>query len=102
MHMPALQRLYCLLCRLVLSQRQCLSPTVCLYVAAAAAITNVTPQQTQEYKTLKGRSNRAVYAACIFVAGKRESSHRTFKEICAAMPDVDKVDIGRCFTAIDK
>lgn len=59
--------------------------------------------QTQEYKTLKGRSNKAVYAACIFVAGKRESSHRTFKEICAVMGDeVDKVDIGRCFTAIDK
>jgi transcription initiation factor TFIIB len=59
--------------------------------------------QTQEFKTLKGRSNRAVYAACIFVAGKRESSHRTFKEICAVMgSDVDKVDIGRCFTAIDK
>jgi transcription initiation factor TFIIIB Brf1 subunit/transcription initiation factor TFIIB len=67
-------------------------------VCACAA----TPQ-TQEYKTLKGRSNRAVYAACIFVAGKRENSHRTFKEICAVMgPDIDKVDIGRCFTAIDK
>lgn len=62
-----------------------------------------THTQTQEFKTLKGRSNRAVYAACIFVAGKRESSHRTFKEICAVMgSDVDKVDIGRCFTAIDK
>lgn len=60
-------------------------------------------KDTQEFKTLKGRSNRAVYAACIFVAGKRESSHRTFKEICAVMgSDVDKVDIGRCFTAIDK
>lgn len=71
-----------------------LHPCVCVCAVAP---------QTQEYKTLKGRSNRAVYAACIFVAGKRENSHRTFKEICAVMgPDVDKVDIGRCFTAIDK
>jgi transcription initiation factor TFIIIB Brf1 subunit/transcription initiation factor TFIIB len=59
-------------------------------------------RQTQEYKALKGRSSRAVYAACIFVAGKRESTARTFKEICHVMGDVDKVDIGRCFTSIDK
>ena len=59
--------------------------------------------QTQEAKTLKGRTLKAVYAACIYVAGKRENSHRTFKEICAVMQDdVNKVDIGRCYTAIDK
>lgn len=45
---------------------------------------------------------KAVYAACIYVAAKRENCPRTFKEICGVMPDVNKVDIGRCFTAIDK
>lgn len=60
-------------------------------------------RDTQEAKTLKGRTLKAVYAACIYVAGKRENSHRTFKEICAVMQDdVNKVDIGRCYTAIDK
>jgi transcription initiation factor TFIIIB Brf1 subunit/transcription initiation factor TFIIB len=53
-------------------------------------------------KALKGRALKSVFAACIFCAAKRENNPRTFKEICAVMPDVSKVDIGRCFTAIDK
>jgi hypothetical protein len=53
-------------------------------------------------KALKGRALKSVYAACIFCAAKRENNPRTFKEICAVMPDVNKVDIGRCFTAIDR
>lgn len=59
-------------------------------------------QQVHDNKALKGRALKAVYAACIFVAAKRENTPRTFKEICAVMPDVSKVDIGRCFTAIDR
>jgi transcription initiation factor TFIIB len=60
------------------------------------------PGQAHESKGLKGRSLKAVYAACIYVAAKREGNNRTFKEICAVMPDVSKVEIGRCFTSIDK
>ncbi|KAF8063772.1 cabII-1 [Scenedesmus sp. PABB004] len=59
-------------------------------------------KDVHESKQLKGRTLKAVYAACIFVAAKREKNNRTFKEICGVMPDVSKVDIGRCFTAIDK
>jgi hypothetical protein len=53
-------------------------------------------------KALKGRALKSVYAACIYCAAKREKTPRTFKEICAVMPDVNKVDIGRCFTSIDR
>lgn len=59
-------------------------------------------RQVSDTKATKGRSLKAVYAACIYVAAKRENCPRTFKEICGVMPDVNKVDIGRCFTAIDK
>ncbi|WIA14308.1 hypothetical protein OEZ85_002840 [Tetradesmus obliquus] len=59
-------------------------------------------KDVHDNKALKGRALKAVYAACIFVAAKRENTPRTFKEICAVMPDVSKVDIGRCFTAIDR
>eukprot|EP00878_Enallax_costatus_P001359 GHUV01001508.1.p1 GENE.GHUV01001508.1~~GHUV01001508.1.p1 ORF type:complete len:394 (+),score=120.99 GHUV01001508.1:421-1602(+) len=59
-------------------------------------------KDVQDTKATKGRSLKAVYAACIYVAAKRENCPRTFKEICGVMPDVNKVDIGRCFTAIDK
>lgn len=58
--------------------------------------------QVSDTKATKGRSLKAVYAACIYVAAKRENCPRTFKEICGVMPEVNKVDIGRCFTAIDK
>eukprot|EP00775_Hariotina_reticulata_P013110 gene13110-13238_t len=59
-------------------------------------------KDAHESKGLKGRSLKAVYAACIYVAAKREGNNRTFKEICAVMPEVSKVEIGRCFTSIDK
>jgi transcription initiation factor TFIIIB Brf1 subunit/transcription initiation factor TFIIB len=42
-----------------------------------------------------------VYAACVFVAAKREGQNRTLKEICGVLPDLNKVEVGRCFKAID-
>jgi transcription initiation factor TFIIIB Brf1 subunit/transcription initiation factor TFIIB len=37
----------------------------------------------------------------VFVAAKRENHNRTIKEICSVLPDLNKVEVGRCFKAID-
>lgn len=51
-----------------------------------------------EAKTLKGRSVKALAAACVFLACRHEKQARTFKEITAVMgSDVSKKEIGRCF-----
>jgi transcription initiation factor TFIIB len=52
-------------------------------------------------KLIKGRSNDAVIAACMYIACNNESVPRTFKEICA-VSNSSKRDIGRCFKIIKK
>ena len=53
-------------------------------------------------KAIRGRSYQSIYAACLYVACRQESMPRTFKEICAVLPEASKKDIGRCFNAIDR
>lgn len=53
--------------------------------------------QVQDAKALKGRGLQSMYAACLFVACRQGGLPRTFKEICAVVPDANKKDIGRCF-----
>ena len=52
-------------------------------------------------KNLKGRSNEAKAAACLYIACRQEGVPRTFKEI-VAVSTVSKKDIGRCFQLILK
>ena len=52
-------------------------------------------------KFLKGRSNDAIAAACLYIACRQEGVPRTFKEI-VAVSTVSKKEIGRCFKLILK
>jgi len=52
-------------------------------------------------KYLKGRSNDAIAASCLYIACRQEGVPRTFKEI-VAVSTVSKKEIGRCFKLILK
>jgi transcription initiation factor TFIIB len=52
-------------------------------------------------QSLRGRSNDAIAAACLYIACRQENVPRTFKEICA-ISKVSKREIGRCFKLILK
>merc|ERR1719410_2461024 len=58
-------------------------------------------KEVYESKSLKGRSNDAIAAACLYIACRQESVPRTFKEI-VAVSTVSKKEIGRCFKLILK
>ncbi|XP_035683908.1 transcription initiation factor IIB-like isoform X2 [Branchiostoma floridae] len=58
-------------------------------------------KQVNDQKSLKGRSNDAISAACLYIACRQEGVPRTFKEICA-ISRVSKKEIGRVFKLILK
>lgn len=58
-------------------------------------------KQVYESKSLKGRANDAISAACLYIACRQEGVPRTFKEICA-ISRISKKEIGRCFKLIVK
>ena len=53
------------------------------------------------FKPVSGRSNEAVYAACLYMACRQERVPRTFKEICA-VSTVSKKEIGRAYKQISR
>ncbi|KAJ1666097.1 transcription initiation factor IIB [Coemansia sp. RSA 1813] len=53
-------------------------------------------KKVEDDNLLRGKSNDAIIAACIFLACRQEGAPRTFKEICA-LTKVDRKDIGRTF-----
>jgi len=60
---------------------------------------NSTLKQVVDTKQLKGKNGEAVAAACLYIACRKESVPRTFKEICA-VSKVTRREIGRCFKLI--
>lgn len=58
-------------------------------------------KKIQTKQALKGRSNEAIAAACLYVAYRKDSVPRTFKEICA-VSKASKRDIGKCYKVISK
>lgn len=56
-------------------------------------------KKVYDTRALRGRSQDAVIAACVYIACRRETAARTFKEICAVSKS-SKRDIGRCFKQI--
>merc|ERR1712029_16405 len=62
---------------------------------------NVLFKMVSDGKHLKGRSNDAIAAACLYIACRQEGVPRTFKEI-VAVSTVSKKEIGRCFKLILK
>ncbi|TKR69095.1 hypothetical protein L596_021293 [Steinernema carpocapsae] len=69
-------------------------------------LTKPIKERAQEYykrcldnKICKGKPTEAKAAACIYIACRKESVPRSFKEICA-IAMVNKKEIGRCFKEI--
>lgn len=62
---------------------------------------NIIFKQLHEGKNLRGRSNDASAAACVYVACRKEGVPRTFKEICA-VSKTSKKEIGRSFKLVLK
>lgn len=58
-------------------------------------------KQVDDAKTMKGKSQEAVIAGCIFLACRQCDVPRTFREIYS-LTKVSKKDIGRTFKALDK
>lgn len=58
-------------------------------------------KKIQSKQALKGRSNEAIGAACLYVAYRNAAVPRTFKEICA-VAKANKRDIGKCYKVISK
>ncbi|XP_026691619.2 transcription initiation factor IIB-like isoform X2 [Ciona intestinalis] len=58
-------------------------------------------KQVYESKSLRGRANDAISAACLYIACRQEGVPRTFKEICA-ISRISKKEIGRSFKLIVK
>lgn len=52
-------------------------------------------KKVHDQKSIRGRSNDATYAACLYIACRQEDKPRTFKEIGAACNNVSKKEIGR-------
>ncbi|UJR30106.1 hypothetical protein I4U23_017647 [Adineta vaga] len=57
-------------------------------------------KQCYETKCVRGHSQDAIIASCIYIACREEKSQHTLKEICAVAKDSSKVEIGRCFQRI--
>jgi transcription initiation factor TFIIB len=53
-------------------------------------------KKVDDEKLLKGKSQDAIKAACIYIACKEHQSQRTFKEICN-LTKVSKKEIGKCY-----
>tara|TARA_B110000003_G_scaffold271630_1_gene306117 strand:- start:1232 stop:2809 length:1578 start_codon:yes stop_codon:yes gene_type:complete len=56
---------------------------------------------TSAHSTL-GKSNVAMYAACLYIAARQEGMTRTFKEVCGAAQGTTVKEIGRCYKFILK
>jgi len=62
---------------------------------------NLLFKQVHTTRALRGRSNDAIAAACLYIACRQDGVPRTFKEI-VAVSTVNKKEIGRCFKLILK
>lgn len=58
-------------------------------------------KKIEDSKQLKGKTIQSIIAACIFIACRKASVPRTFKEICA-LTKVPKNEIGRVYKTIEK
>ncbi|GJP74143.1 hypothetical protein CLOP_g4770 [Closterium sp. NIES-67] len=59
-------------------------------------------KKVHDLKSIRGRSNDATYAACLYIACRQEDKPRTFKEIGAAGNNISKKEIGRATKFIVK
>lgn len=77
-------------------------------ICSAMKLQDVVKHQANEYykeayersKSAKHKSQVAVFCAVIFLACRQTGYPRTFKEICATVPQAEKKDIGRIYKGI--
>ena len=58
-------------------------------------------KRADDTKSLKGKSNESVIAACIFIGCRQGGVPRTIKEICT-LTTIPKKDLGKAFKALEK
>jgi len=58
-------------------------------------------KRCMDNKSVKGKSQESVIAACIFIACRHSGVPRTFREICA-LTNVPKKEIGKVFKLLEK
>ncbi|GAA6036540.1 hypothetical protein JCM8097_003557 [Rhodosporidiobolus ruineniae] len=78
--------------------------TMCEAISLPRSIIDTTKmlfKRVDEEKVLKGKSEAAIIAACIFIACRQGRVPRTFKEI-VALTSVSKKEIAAAFKQIDK
>ncbi|GAA5860163.1 hypothetical protein JCM8547_009210 [Rhodosporidiobolus lusitaniae] len=78
--------------------------TMCEAISLPKSIIDTTKmlfKRVDEEKVLRGKSEAAIIAACIFIACRQGRVPRTFKEI-VALTSVSKKDIAAAFKQIDK
>ncbi|KAJ3690728.1 hypothetical protein LUZ61_019892 [Rhynchospora tenuis] len=59
-------------------------------------------KRLDENKSVKGRNQDAIVAACIYIACRQENTPRTLKEMCTAACGVTKKDLGRAKKFIEQ
>lgn len=59
-------------------------------------------KKVEEQEKAKGWSMDVIVAACFYSGCRLANVPRTFKEVCALLPDVKKLEVGRCYLAIKK
>lgn len=59
-------------------------------------------KRVEDLKSIRGRSQDAILAACLYIACRQEDKPRTFKEIGAVANNASKKDIGRATKFIVK
>ncbi|ERN14503.1 transcription initiation factor IIB isoform X2 [Amborella trichopoda] len=52
-------------------------------------------KKVEDLKSVKGRNQDAIYAACLYIACRQEQMPRTVKEICSVTNGASKKEIGR-------
>ncbi|KAI9193683.1 cyclin-like protein [Polychytrium aggregatum] len=56
-------------------------------------------KRVEDEKLLRGKTQEAIMASCIYIACREHKVNRTFREICA-LTKVSKKEIGRCYKAM--
>ncbi|KAH9568178.1 hypothetical protein CY35_03G064500 [Sphagnum magellanicum] len=59
-------------------------------------------KKVEDLKSIRGRSQDAILAACLYIACRQEDKPRTFKEICSVANGASKKEIGRATKFIVK
>ncbi|EFN54856.1 hypothetical protein CHLNCDRAFT_24273 [Chlorella variabilis] len=77
-------------------------------ICAAMKLLDTVKKQAEEFykqaydnaKSIKGKSQAAVLAAIVFLACRHTGNPRTFKEICAVVPQASVKEIGRIYKSV--